>query len=95
MFLKLKSGATFEQRDALTNGLRNFLKSDRIQLTDTAEIITATDTAITILNLFFNVVAMIVLILCFFTLLVSFTSNVNENAWEFGVLRSLGLNVRW
>lgn len=30
--------------------------------------------------------------LCFFVLWLSFTANVNENAWEFGVLRAIGLN---
>ncbi len=32
------------------------------------------------------------MILAFFILWLSFTANVNENAWEFGVLRALGLN---
>lgn len=31
--------------------------------------------------------------MCFFILWLSFTANVEENAWEFGVLRAIGLNV--
>ena len=37
------------------------------------------------------VVAVIAISLSFFLLLVSFTSNITENAWEFGVLRAVGL----
>jgi len=32
------------------------------------------------------------MIMCFFILWLSFHANVTENAWEFGVLRALGLN---
>eukprot|EP01027_Heterolobosea_sp_BB2_P015365 GEZU01021989.1.p1 GENE.GEZU01021989.1~~GEZU01021989.1.p1 ORF type:complete len:139 (-),score=40.90 GEZU01021989.1:149-565(-) len=49
----------------------------------------ATDT----LLLFFNIVAIIAVILCFFILWLSTTANVKENSWEFGVLRSVGLSV--
>ena len=38
--------------------------------------------------------AAIAIFLCFFMLFLSFTANVRENAWEFGVLRAIGLNVR-
>ena len=45
-------------------------------------------------HLFFKfLVAVIAITLCFFVLWLSFTANVNENAWEFGVLRAIGLNV--
>ena len=36
---------------------------------------------------------MIAVVLCFFVLWLSFTANVNENSWEFGVLRAVGLDV--
>ena len=32
------------------------------------------------------------MVMCFFILWMSFHANVTENAWEFGVLRSLGLH---
>lgn len=35
----------------------------------------------------------IAMLLSFFVLWISFTSNVSENSWEFGVLRAIGLNV--
>jgi hypothetical protein len=55
LFIRLIDGASFEQRDAIVNGLRNFIKSDRIQVTDTTEIVHSTDIAVLILNLFFNI----------------------------------------
>ncbi len=39
-------------------------------------------------------VTTVAMLLCFFVLWISFTSNVSENSWEFGVLRAIGLNVR-
>lgn len=35
--------------------------------------------------------AVIAVVLSFFILWLSFTANIRENAWELGVLRSLGL----
>eukprot|EP00732_Lithocolla_globosa_P001122 Lithocolla_globosa_v1_NODE_510_length_3870_cov_6.511402.p1 type:complete len:1224 gc:universal NODE_510_length_3870_cov_6.511402:190-3861(+) len=40
---------------------------------------------------FFDIVAIVGLIFCFFVLWLSFTANVRENSWEYGVLRALGL----
>ena len=37
--------------------------------------------------------AVIGLIFCFFMLWLSFTANIRENAWEYGVLRALGLTA--
>lgn len=39
-------------------------------------------------------VGSIALILAFFLLLVSTTSNIRENSWEYGCLRSMGLTKR-
>lgn len=38
-------------------------------------------------------VAIIGLIFCFCVLWLSFTANVRENAWEYGVLRAIGLDA--
>jgi hypothetical protein len=38
-----------------------------------------------------TIVGLIALILAFFLLLISTTSNIKENVWEFGVLRAMGL----
>jgi hypothetical protein len=51
--------------------------------------------AIRLLDLVFYVSVCVlgVQVMCFFILWLSFTANVRENAWEFGVLRSIGVNV--
>ena len=42
-------------------------------------------------QIFVIVVGTIALILAFFLLLISTTSNIKENVWELGVLRAMGL----
>jgi len=91
ILVKLKDSATQIQRDNIINGIRNFIKTDNIQVVDTRFLLNNTETAITILNLFFYVVSTASIILCFFMLWVSFSANIHENSWEFGVLRSIGL----
>jgi ABC-type antimicrobial peptide transport system permease subunit len=93
LLVKLRDGTSMDERERIVNGLRNFLQSDQILVSDTENVARSTDTAINILNLFFNLVALTVITICFFVLLVSFTSNINENSWEFGVLRAIGLNA--
>lgn len=46
-----------------------------------------------LLFLFFYVVAVIAIVLCFFILWVSFDANIREHLWEFGVLRSVGMSA--
>ena len=41
--------------------------------------------------LFFYIVAALAAVLCFFMLYITFEATVRDNAWEFGVLRALGL----
>lgn len=55
--------------------------------------VASTGTATAVLMGFFNIVAAIAVVLCFFILMLSFTANVRENSWEFGVLRAIGLSV--
>lgn len=42
---------------------------------------------------FSGIVAVVGLIFCFFVLWLSFTANMRDNSWEFGVLRALGFPV--
>jgi len=53
----------------------------------------STQIAVDMLDMFFYTVAILSIILCFLVLWLSFTANVNENSWEFGVLRSIGLTA--
>jgi len=91
LIVKTKPSATLIEREGVINGIRNFLNDDSIIVQNTQDLIDSTEIAVNLLDLFFYTVAGIAVILCFFVLWLSFTANVNENSWEFGVLRSLGL----
>ncbi|KAN0044893.1 hypothetical protein ACTA71_006419 [Dictyostelium dimigraforme] len=91
VLIKLKEGTTEIEREYVINGVRNFIKTDNIQVMDTQHLLDTTDTAVTILNIFFYTVSVASIVLCFFMLWVSFSANIHENSWEFGVLRSIGL----
>ena len=90
--------------------------SDRVRAVDTVTLLATTTTATGLLDVLFQVVGAIAMILCFFILLLSFTANVQvhlllaasmfsssllsfcpcpccqDNSWEFGVLRAIGLS---
>jgi len=88
---------------------RAFFRSDMTLATDTRQILESAKSATDLMQLFFGVVCpqaisksdifsmyqvgVVAMILCFFILWMSFIANVRENAWEFGILRALGLNV--
>jgi ABC-type antimicrobial peptide transport system permease subunit len=38
-------------------------------------------------------ISLVAIILSFFLILVSFTANIKDNSWEFGVLRAIGLTI--
>jgi ABC-type antimicrobial peptide transport system permease subunit len=56
------------------------------------KVLNCANDAVELMQLFFIVVGVISMALCFVILWLSFTSNVTENGWEFGVLRAVGLN---
>jgi len=91
--VQMKANPSSFDRETVINGLRNFIKDDLTEVIDTANIIDSSSVALNLLNLFFVLVSVLAVILCFFVLWLSFTANVNENAWEFGVLRAIGLNA--
>lgn len=90
--IRVSSGASRKDREDVLNGLRTYFKSDRTQALDIRQITDTAKSAVDLLSLFTTVVGLISMILCFFILWLSFNANVRENAWEFGVLRALGLN---
>lgn len=94
LLVRMRAGASKLDREDVINGLRNFIPDSTVLVFDTHALLDATDVAVSMLVLFFNIVAAIAVFLCFFLLWLSFTANVRENAWEFGVLRAVGLSVR-
>ena len=92
LLVKLTPGSTLAQREDVINALRTFFKSDKTVVTDTQRIIDTTMVAVDMMNLFFTTIGVVTMVMCFFILWLSFTANVHENSWEFGVLRALGVN---
>lgn len=88
-----KENPTLDEIEIIENGLRAFIDDDLTQVLKAKSLIQDTATAIALMDVFFYIVATIAVSLCFFVLWLSFTANVNDNAWEFGVLRALGLNA--
>lgn len=93
LLIRCVEGTSQDDRNIVIDSLRPFFKSSRTQATDALKIVEQTKGAIDIMNLFFIIVGIIAMTMCFFILWLSFTSNVMENAWEFGVLRALGINA--
>jgi len=91
LMVSIVAGASQIDRENLINNLKNYIFDDLTITTDTQSLVESAQTSITLLNVFFVIVALIAVLLCFIVLWLSFTANVNENSWEFGVLRSLGL----
>eukprot|EP01087_Luapelamoeba_hula_P011389 TRINITY_DN3089_c0_g1_i1.p1 TRINITY_DN3089_c0_g1~~TRINITY_DN3089_c0_g1_i1.p1 ORF type:complete len:1336 (+),score=202.48 TRINITY_DN3089_c0_g1_i1:44-4051(+) len=92
LLVNMHADATRDEREFVVNGLKNFVKYSNILVSDTTELIGSTQFAVSLLSLFFYVVSVIAMVLCFFVLWISFNSNVRENSWEFGVLRAIGLS---
>ena len=93
LMIKVLPNVNATQRGDFINGLRNLLDSDFAGITDVNDIVAGTQTSTLVLMGFFNIVAAIAVVLCFFILMLSFTANVRDNSWEFGVLRAVGLSV--
>jgi len=93
LLVKTTAAATILDREGVINGIRNYLMDDSVVITNTLDLLQSTQVAVDMLDMFFYIVTVLAIILCFFVLWLSFTANVNENAWEFGVLRSVGLTA--
>eukprot|EP00698_Gefionella_okellyi_P021274 TRINITY_DN6854_c0_g1_i1.p1 TRINITY_DN6854_c0_g1~~TRINITY_DN6854_c0_g1_i1.p1 ORF type:complete len:1082 (+),score=291.51 TRINITY_DN6854_c0_g1_i1:95-3340(+) len=91
VMIKLRAGNTLAQRIDLMNAINNFIRDSTTAAADTQGAVESTAQATNLMNVFFIIVAFISTVLSFFILWLSFTANIRENSWEFGVLRSLGL----
>jgi len=93
LLVTLKENITDDEREQLINELHIYVNSDLIVVQDTKDLMETMDNTLSMLNIFFLVVSIIAGLLCFFVLWLSFTANVNENSWEFAVLRSVGITA--
>jgi len=74
-----------------SNQIRGILEDNTLIVVDMREIEENMATTQNIFQYFIIVLGIIAFIISFFMLIVSTTSNINENMWEFGVLRAIGL----
>uniref|UniRef100_A0A0G4HS92 ABC3 transporter permease C-terminal domain-containing protein n=1 Tax=Chromera velia CCMP2878 TaxID=1169474 RepID=A0A0G4HS92_9ALVE len=87
LYVSLVSKVTQEDRDRITNAMRNIY-----YLMQLCCLLNSSPLYFSHTQYVFLVVGAIALLLAFFLLTISFQSNVRENAWEFGVIRALGLS---
>jgi ABC-type antimicrobial peptide transport system permease subunit len=92
LLVSLSPAAPPAERLRLVNALRAAIDSPLVAVQDTAALLAGTDVAVVGLQAFFDVVAALCLVLCFFATALTFSANVRESASEFGVLRALGLS---
>lgn len=67
--------------------------SSTFTITNLRDQVASTQQAASYILLMFYIVGVVGMILCFFVLFLSFTSNMRENSWEYGVLRALGVDA--
>jgi len=91
LLVRVIDNATSIQIEGLVNSLNSYITNTQAQVTNLRDQVDQTQLASFLIILFFDLVAIIGLIFSFFVLWLSFTANVRENSWEYGVLRAVGL----
>ncbi|KAH7820045.1 putative permease family protein [Monocercomonoides exilis] len=89
-YVRLNEKVTEAQRSQVKDTVLAGIDSDT-SITDVTEMVATIEDTVVVLDIFYIVFGVIAIVLCFFVLWISFTANVRENGWEFGVLRSIGL----
>lgn len=92
LLVRFVDDVTQKEREELVNGLRTFILNSRTGLTDLSSLLQTVAVVYDMIILYMNVISFVAMTLCFFILWVSFKANIRENAWEFGVLRSVGVD---
>jgi ABC-type antimicrobial peptide transport system permease subunit len=91
MLIKLKDGVGKKDREIIANGVRTFFRDDTTMMFDVIDLLGVMELTVLVMEMFFLFVGALALVLAFFLLWTSFSSNVRENSWEYGVLRAIGL----
>lgn len=93
ILIKINPKTSNTEKVDLLNEIRGELDPEFSMIQDCQDVLKTTEQTATWLLFLFNVTSVIAMILCFFVLFLSFSSNVKDNSWEFGVLRAVGLSV--
>lgn len=93
ILVRMVDGVDRLDRQFIIDGLRNIIQDDGVIYSDTGDVVETMSYVVGLLSLFFYVIVVVAMGLCFFVILTSFNTNVHENSWEFSVLRALGLSA--
>jgi ABC-type antimicrobial peptide transport system permease subunit len=93
LYVQLRPGVTKRQRESFVNALQAHTNTLFHTTVDTAATVEQLKSVQNLIMYFFYFTAVICIILCAFMMWVTFISNVQLNAWTFGVLRSLGFRT--
>jgi len=92
LLIKYNGGVSEKMRTQLKNAVGTTIDNDNILMVDVIDTVTELRETLVFIDIFFILVTIIAISLSFFFTVISFTSNISENAWEFGVLRAIGLS---
>ncbi|KPI86078.1 permease-like protein [Leptomonas seymouri] len=90
LYVQLRSKISTRERETFVNALQSHTNTLYHTTVDTAATVEQLKSVQNLIMYFFYFTAVICIILCAFMMWVTFISNVQLNAWTFGVLRSLG-----
>ncbi|ORZ31776.1 FtsX-like permease family-domain-containing protein [Catenaria anguillulae PL171] len=90
--IRLRKGLSSLQIEGIINELNTAIADDDFKVDNLRFQLESTELAAFFINILFYIVAFVGILLAFFVLWLSFTANLRENAWEFGVLRAIGLD---
>jgi ABC-type antimicrobial peptide transport system permease subunit len=94
LYIKFKDNAQQVDRERVYYELKNLLADDAAVTSFIDEIIQSSEEIKEIMEIVFLVLGIIALILSFFLIWTSFYSNIKENICEYGIIRSIGVNIK-
>lgn len=92
LLIRMKNGTNQQERTEIVDLVSSLCETDYILITDTKKTIDGVEKTTNLLSVFFSAVAVLTMFLCFFISFISFRQNVNENIYQFGVLRAIGIS---
>ncbi|KAJ3048749.1 hypothetical protein HK097_010242 [Rhizophlyctis rosea] len=93
VYVRVREGATKAEVDAVAADLVTVIGDGEVKVTTALDETGSTGVATGYITVIFYIVSAVGVLFSFFVLWLSFTANIHENAWEFGVLRSIGFPV--
>ena len=92
LLIKMKNNTNQLDRTEIIDLVSSMLDTDYILITDTKKTINGVSKTTYLLSIFFQLVSILTMFLCFFISFISFRQNVYDNIYQFGVLKSIGIN---